>query len=198
MRVYLKILVLLCLLAFPAWALELLPNPTQALQLSANQALKRGELKEMEASLKEGERIALEHENPYVQANSLRYIASIWAKAERTEEARRVFTLAMEHAIAIPTWNHRLYASIGILEMQRRSNDLDGVRDNGLKAIESGLLEKVAETGHAAETGRFFTALNGALTEDERQEIRVRISKVQNPEFQRKAYHALNAITVRD
>ncbi|MGB1540484.1 MAG: hypothetical protein ACPG80_05940, partial [Rickettsiales bacterium] len=123
-----------------------------------------------------------------------RYIAAMAAQHDAFSLGRQSFAEAMAVANTIPLWNHRLYASIGVLELQSAMGDKAGAKENGLKAIEAGLLETVAATGEAAETGRFFTALDGVLTGAEREQIARRIRAIEGEVFRKKSMHALFSI----
>lgn len=191
-----RILLIALLAAFPAYAGSL-EMPTLELRQQALAAHAAGDRSDVDDALLEALDLAREQEDPYVKANELRYIADTWAKAGVPAQAKKAFAESMDAAIRIPTWNHRLYASIGVVEMQRATGDLDGTYANGMKALDSGLMEAVAETGEAAEMGRFFTALDGLLTKTEREKLKQRIKHIGNPEFQSKALHALNAIEVK-
>lgn len=191
---------ILCILMLTGSALAAdmsLPSPTLPLRQKAYTLLGKGQVESVPAVLAQAVELARQQENLYVRANELRYIASIWANTGNRDEARALYAEAMDYAIAIPTWNHRLYACIGVLEMQRNTGDIEGVHDNGMKAIESGLLEFVAQTGQAAETGRFFTAMNNAITEEERGRIKERILQLKNDKVEKKALHALDAVQVK-
>lgn len=174
-----------------AYGTSPLPMPSLELRQEAHAAYAQNNRADAYAALLGAMNIARAQTVPYVKANELRYIAESWAKINRPIKAREAFAEAMDAAIAIPTWNHRLYASIGVVETQRRSGDLDGTHANGIKALDSGLMEAVAQTGEAAEMGRFFTALDGLLSEAERAAITQRIHAINSEEFRRKALHAL-------
>lgn len=172
-------------------ARPLLEMPTLKLRQQASWAFQEQRQTEALQHLKAAEKQAQAYPNRYVAANELRYIASVYAGQGLQPEAQRVFAEAMDVAITITTWNHKLYASIGVLEMQQRVGSKEGLRANGLKAIEAGLLESIAATGQAAETGRFFTALKAGLTEEDKQAIRKRIALIPDTAFRTKALHAL-------
>lgn len=194
MKRYARIGIFLWLLASPAMALD---TPTLGLRRQALEAHTQQHDSEARTALESALALARKQADPYVKANELRYIAEVWSRMGQSEQASAVFDEAMETAIRIPTWNHRLYASIGVIEMQRGTGDGEGTRRNGLKALEGGLMEAVAASGGAAEMGRFFTALDGLLTEQERQALRNRISQIGGEQFRRKALHALDKISVR-
>lgn len=191
-----RILLCLMFLSFPA-AAATLETPTLELRQEALAALAEDDKGDAQDALLEALDLAREQEDPYVKANELRYVADTWAKIGVPAQAKKAFAESMAAAIKIPTWNHRLYASIGVVEMQRATGDLQGTYENGMKALDSGLMEAVAETGEAAEMGRFFTALDGLLTKMEREKLKQRIKTIGNAEFQSKALHALNAIEVK-
>ncbi|MCH2546727.1 MAG: hypothetical protein MK052_03840 [Alphaproteobacteria bacterium] len=175
----------------------LLQTPTLELRQEAMAEFADGDASDAKKSLYEAMELAREQKIPYVKANELRYIADAWSKIGVPLQASKAFAESMEAAIATPTWNHRLYASIGVVEMQRATGDMDGTYRNGMKALDSGLMEAVAETGEAAEMGRFFTAMNGLLTRTEREKLKQRIKRIGNAQFQSKAIHALDAISVK-
>lgn len=183
--------------ATASFAAELLPTPTQHLRYLANVALSQNDNARARISLQEAVELAEEQENFYVKSNELRYIASLYAMIPDHDTARKVFSKAMQAACMIRTWNHRLYASIGVLEMQKQADDMKGLHENALRAIDSGLLEAVATTGKPAETGRFFTAMSGAISAAEREEIKERIQQIPAPDFQKIALHKLAAIDIR-
>lgn len=184
--------IMLC--ALPAAALDM---PTLALRQEAREAAARGDGEAAEAALRKAEGIAHAQADPYVAANELRYIAEAWARAGHAQRARETFAEAMAAAGRIPTWNHRLYASIGVVESQRGTGDGEGAHRNGMAALDGGLLEAVAASGGAAEMGRFLTALDGLLTQDDRAELERRILRTGDGEFRRKALHALGRVTLR-
>ena len=177
------------------FAADLLPTPTLELRMQAAQALAEGDADAGAAALHDATELAQKQINPYVRSNELRYIAATYASADMMAEARAQFAAAMMVANTIPTWNHRLYASIGVVEMQRATGDLEGVHDNGMMAVNGGLLYRIAETGEAAEMGRFFTALDGTLDEVEITRIRSKIRQIGNESFRAKALHALAQIS---
>lgn len=174
-----------------------LDMPTLALRQQAHMAFAAGNLSKAEQALIEAQELAQQQPNPYVKANELRYIADAWARMDKAEKAQTIFAESMEAAIAIPTWNHRLYASIGVVEMQRATGDLSGTYANGMKALNSGLLEAIAKTGQAAEMGRFFTALDGLLTKQQHDALKQKITGIGSAEFQSKAIHAINSIEIK-
>lgn len=186
----------LLLVAIAATA-PVLETPTRELRQEALAAFAEDDKADAQAALLDALDMAREQEDPYVRANELRYIADTWARIGIPKQASKAFAESMEAAIGIPTWNHRLYASIGVVEMQRATGDMDGTYRNGMKALDSGLMEVVAESGGAAEMGRFFTALDGLLTRAEREKLKQRITRIGNAEFQRKALHALEGIAVK-
>lgn len=191
-----RLLLCLLLLAAPASAAAL-ETPTLALRQEALQAHRNGDTADVQEALIDALALARAQDDPYVKANELRYIADTWARVGVPAQAKEAFAESMQAAIRIPTWNHRLYASIGVVEMQRATGDMQGTYENGMKALDSGLMEAVAETGEAAEMGRFFTALDGLLTRVEREKLKQRIKATGNARFQSKALHALEAIAVK-
>lgn len=193
---YLLPFLAILLVAFPSLAQAVLPAPTLELRQQALTAFGKNLQSSAEAALYEAQKKAHAQQDPYVKANELRYIADTWAKIGVADKARSTFSEAMEAAITIPTWNHRLYACIGVVEMQRAGGDLKGTYANGMKALEGGLLEAVAATGQAAEMGRFFAAMDGLLTEAERESLRKRIRLLGNDTFRRKSLHALEKMRV--
>lgn len=184
------------LISPPSIARTALPTPTLELRQQALTAFNKNLLSAAEATLYEAQNKARKQQDPYVRANELRYIADTWARVGMAGQARSTFAEAMDVAITIPTWNHRLYACIGVVEMQRAGGDLKGTYANGRKALDGGLLEAVAATGQAAEMGRFFAALDGLLSEAERESLRQRILPLGNDTFRRKALHALEKMQV--
>lgn len=193
---YLLLFLTALLLCSPGAAQTALPTPTLELRQQALTAFNKKLLSTAEAALYEAQKKAHEQRDPYVSANELRYIADTWFRIGKAEKAHTTFAEAMDVAVAIPTWNHRLYACIGVVEMQRATGDLEGTHANGMKALENGLLEAIAATGQAAEMGRFFAALDGLLSEAEREALRERIRALGNDTFQRKSLHALEKMKV--
>lgn len=185
------------LLAAIAATAPVLETPTRELRQDALEAFAEGDRTEAQGALLDALELAREQDDPYVRANELRYIADTWGRIGLSKQAAKAFAESMEAAIRIPTWNHRLYASIGVVEMQRATGDMDGTYRNGMKALDSGLMETVAASGGAAEMGRFFTAMDGLLTKAERERLKQRIRRTGNAEFQRKALHALEGIAVK-
>ena len=194
-----KILTLiLCLLPLAALAQDAeLPTPTLELRQEAQKAFAEGDRMDALDTLLEAAELAREQEDLYVQANELRYIASVFAANDSAVQARKHFADAMDVANRIPTWNHRLYASIGILEMQRDTKDFQGVHDNGFKALDSGLLEMIDAQGQSAEMGRFLTAMDGSMDAMEREKLKQRIAGLKTPELKQKAQHALSGISIK-
>lgn len=183
----------------PTYAEEAtLPMPTLELRKQAVQEYGQGNTVAMQDALAKAEELAKEQEVPYVQVNELRYIAEVWVYAKTPSQASRILNDAMNVAVTIPEWNYRLYGCIGILELQHKIGDMKGVHNNGLKAIENGLLEKVAESGGAAEIARFFIAMDGALTRMEREKLRAQVRLIDQPDLQAKALHALDGLTVKE
>lgn len=178
-------------------ASPILETPTRDLRQKALTEFAQGDTSKAQAALLEAGELVQKQQDPYVKANELRYIADAWARLGDHAQAAKAFAESMDVAITIPTWNHRLYASIGVVEMQRATGDLDGTYANGMKALNSGLLKKIAQTGHAAEMGRFFTALDGLLSEQEHETLKQRIRGMGNALFQRKAIHALDNTKVK-
>lgn len=174
-----------------------LETPTLELRQEAQAEFDAGDRMEGLETLLEAAELAREQENLYVQANELRYIAEAFAANDSDIQARKHFADAMDVANRIPTWNHRLYASIGILEVQRGTKDLQGVHDNGLKALDSGLLEAIDAIGESAEMGRFLTAMDGVLTSEERTKLKQKISGLKTPELKAKSLHALSSLSVK-
>lgn len=194
-----KLLTLLvCFMPLAAFAQDAeLPTPTLELREDAQKAFAEGDRMEALDTLLEAAELAREQEELYVQANELRYIASVFAANDSAVQARKHFADAMDVANRIPTWNHRLYASIGILEMQRAAKDLQGVHDNGFKALDAGLLELIDAQGQSAEMGRFLTAMGGTMDAMEREKLKQRIAGLKTPELKQKAGHALSVIAIK-
>jgi hypothetical protein len=178
-----------------ALAASSLDMPTLALRQQAQKAYDIGNKREAEQSLLDAQELA-RHQNAYVKANELRYVAEAWSRMGWPDYAKHAFSESMDAAIVIPTWNHKLYACIGVLELQRASNDPQGTYANGIKALDSGLIETIAATGEAAEMGRFFRALDGLLSAEEHALLTERIMAIDNTLFQQKALHALQSIAV--
>lgn len=186
----------------PAFAgepeVEILPSPTRELRTEAAEEFTEGDRMGGMRLLMKAADLARDQDDPYVKSNELRYIADAWAKSDTPVQARKHFAEAMEVANNIPLWNHRLYATIGVVEMQRAADDPKGVQENAMKAVNAGLIEMIAEeNGDAAEMGRFFTALDGAITDKERAIIKQRIRAAGDRAFQTKANHALDRIQVK-
>lgn len=193
-----RVILGLMLLASPAFADDAaLATPTQELRQEAQAAFDDGDRMSGLNTLLEAAELAREQEDFYVAANELRYIAASFAANDSAIQAHKHFAEAMDVAGRIPTWNHRLYASIGILEMQRATKDLAGVHDNGLKALDSGLLEVIDATGESAEMGRFLTAMDGVLNASERDKVKAKIMGLKTPELKAKSLHALSALTIK-
>lgn len=192
---------LLTLLFFStAHAVEL-ESPTMEMRQDALAAFAEGDKMDAQSELLDAMDEVEDIDDLYVRANELRYIADAWHQIGAEGQAVKAFAQAMDVAITIPTWNHRLYACIGVLEMQRATGDLKGTYTNGMKALNSDLLKVVAETGEAAEMGRLLTAMDGLFTKTERDVLKQRITSIAgqtgNDEFKRKSLHALESIKVK-
>jgi hypothetical protein len=195
------LILLIAALLFSSVHAAVLDSPTQEMRLDALASFAEGDKMAAQSELLDAMDEAEDIDDPYVQANEWRYIADTWHKIGAGGQATKAFAKSMEVALSIPTWNHRLYACIGVLEMQRATGDAKGTYANGMKALNGGLLEAVAATGEAAETGRLFAAMDGLLSAMEREQLKQRITsiagKTGNDEFKRKGLHALQSIKVR-
>lgn len=185
------------LMVFPAYATEL-NMPTWQQRQEAGALHAAGDDIGARAKLEEAVKILEEEQVPYVRSNERRYVAEQFYQLGDTMRASKIWRFAMEDALSSPYWNRALYGAIGVLEIAQNNHALQDVHDLGLLAVESGLLKRIADTGESAETGRFFVAMNHALSEAEIAHLRLQVAEMPvSDAYKKKALHALGEITAR-
>lgn len=128
----------------------------------------------------------------YTQGNTLRYIGEQYYRLELKDDARRVFTRALELDWTISYIPRRLSGIIGIVETQKNVEDFDGLRHTAMWSFRNGLLQQVAETGKPGETNRLITNLSRQLYPSNVLEILTILRDIDDPIFRKHVSYKLN------